>query len=307
MLRSMYAGISGMKGFQTKLDTIGNNIANVNTYGYKKGRTTFQDMMSQTMSGAQGPTLGAAGGNVRGGLNPSQVGLGSQMGSVDTVHTQGNRQTTNRPLDMAIEGDGMFVFAEAGNAGVNVAAKTVALDQVNMMFSRAGNFYLDDDGAIVNNNGQYLIGEAYTGEPPVGTGQSGIITIPQDAQSFSIQTDGTVNYIDNNGAPQVAGQIMLAKFSNVSGLQKMGGNMFQNTNNAGMIMGADDALNGLDDLSVPGEGGTGQMISGSLEMSNVDLAESFTEMITAQRGFQANTRIITTSDEILQELVNLKR
>ncbi|WP_258871041.1 flagellar hook-basal body complex protein, partial [Halobacillus trueperi] len=104
MLRSMYSGISGMKGFQTKLDTIGNNIANVNTYGFKKGRVTFQDMMSQTMSAAQGPTALAEGENIRGGLNPSQVGLGSQVGSIDTIHTQGNRQTTNRPLDLALEG-----------------------------------------------------------------------------------------------------------------------------------------------------------------------------------------------------------
>ncbi len=107
MLRSMYSGISGMKGFQAKLDTIGNNIANVNTYGYKKGRVTFQDTMSQSMSGAQGPIN-----NTRGGINPSQIGLGSQIGSVDTIHTQGNRQTTNRPLDLSLEGDGMFVLGE---------------------------------------------------------------------------------------------------------------------------------------------------------------------------------------------------
>src|SRR5690625_515457 len=109
MLRSMYAGISGMKNFQTKLDVIGNNIANVNTSGFKKGRVTFQDMMSQTTSGAQGPTA------TRGGVNPYQVGLGSQLGSIDNIHTQGFQQTTNRPLDLALEGDGMFVVA--GNTG----------------------------------------------------------------------------------------------------------------------------------------------------------------------------------------------
>ncbi|MGP4059832.1 flagellar basal body rod protein FlgG [Halobacillus litoralis] len=295
MLRSMYSGISGMKGFQTKLDTIGNNIANVNTYGFKKGRVTFQDMMSQTMSGAQGPTVGAGGDNVRGGLNPSQVGLGSQVGSIDTIHTQGNRQTTNRPLDLSLEGDGMFILAEGGTEEIDPEVQTINLQNVNTSFTRAGNFYLDSDGAIVNNEGKYLVGQ------PEGEESAGIITIPDTAQSFSIQTDGSVNYVDENGDPQMAGQVRLANFSNPSGLEKIGGNSFQYTENAGA------AIEGLDDLLVAGQDGTGQMVSGALEMSNVDLAESFTEMITAQRGFQANTRIITTSDEILQELVNLKR
>lgn len=310
MLRSMYSGISGMKGFQAKLDTIGNNIANVSTYGFKKGRVTFQDTMSQTMSGAQGPTALADGTNVRGGLNPSQIGLGSQIGSVDTIHTQGNRQTTNRPLDLALEGDGMFVLAEGtAENGINVTNKNIDLATANLSFSRAGNFYLDSDGAIVNNNGQYLVGQTYDiveGGP--NTAQAaGLIRIPNDAQSFSISTDGTVNYIDNQGNSKIAGQIRLAQFSNTGGLQKLGGNTFQNTNNAGIYTDGDDQFNNINDLLVAGQDGTGQMVAGALEMSNVDLADAFTEMITAQRGFQANTRIITTSDEILQELVNLKR
>src|SRR5699024_4031191 len=136
MLRSMYAGISGMKGFQTKLDVIGNNIANVNTSGFKKGRVTFQDMMSQTTSGAQGPT------ETRGGTNPAQVGLGSQLGSIDNIHTQGFRQTTNNPLDLALEGDGMFVLQ----------------DEDTTYFTRAGNFYLDDEDRIVNPDWHFLLG-----------------------------------------------------------------------------------------------------------------------------------------------------
>lgn len=298
MLRSMYSGISGMKGFQTKLDNIGNNIANVNTYGFKKGRVTFQDMMSQTMSNAQGPIPNEAGdGNIRGGLNPSQVGLGSQVGSIDTIHTQGNRQTTNRPLDLSLEGDGMFVLAEGGGAGIDTEG-SLDLGNVNTSFTRAGNFYLDSEGAVVNNEGKYLVGQIEDGD---GNDTPGVITIPDAAQSFSIQTDGTVNYVDENGDPQEAGQVRLANFSNPSGLEKLGGNSFQYTENAG------DPIEDIDDLLVAGQDGTGQMVSGALEMSNVDLAESFTEMITSQRGFQANTKIITTSDEILQELVNLKR
>ncbi|MCA0983323.1 flagellar basal body rod protein FlgG [Halobacillus yeomjeoni] len=309
MLRSMYAGISGMKGFQTKLDTIGNNIANVNTYGYKKGRVTFQDMLSQTVSGAEGPNqnAGVGPGNVRGGINPSQVGLGSQMGSIDTIHTQGSRQTTNRPLDLSLEGDGMFVLGEGGNNGsIDPTAAIADLSQVNTTFTRSGNFYLDNNGAIVNNEGKYVLGEQAANGAL--NGSLGPITIPNNAQSFSVQSDGQVKYIDTNGETQVAGQIRLANFSNVSGLKKVGGNAFQNTDNAGIYTANNDGnFNGLNDLIVAGQDGTGSMLAGSLEMSNVDLAESFTEMITAQRGFQANTRIITTSDEILQELVNLKR
>ncbi|MYL33148.1 flagellar basal body rod protein FlgG [Pontibacillus yanchengensis] len=283
MLRSMYAGISGMKGMQQKLDVIGNNIANVNTSGYKKGRVTFQDMMSQTVSGAEGPV------NDRGGKNPSQVGLGSQLGSIDNIHTQGNRQTTNRPLDLAIEGDGMFAVADSVEAGDNIG---------DTYYTRSGNFYLDNQGDIVNNNGQYLLGESGSND---GGGDLSKINIPETAKSFSITSNGSVNYIDDNGDNQVAGQVRMAKFANPAGLEKAGSNMFRATNNSG------DGIEDLADTEIPGTGGSGQLVSGALEMSNVDLGGEFTEMITAQRGFQANTRIITTSDEILQELVNLKR
>ncbi|AUJ26677.1 MULTISPECIES: flagellar basal body rod protein FlgG [Virgibacillus] len=263
MLRSMYAGISGMKGFQTKLDVIGNNIANVSTVGFKKGRVTFQDMMSQTTSGAQGPTA------TRGGINPSQVGLGSQLGSIDNIHTQGFRQTTGNPLDLMLEGDGMFIVEGNGTT----------------YYTRAGNFYLDDDDRIVDANGFYL--QSVGGED---------LTIPEDAESFSIGTDGTVTYINADGDPVDGGQIALASFSNPAGLEKAGNNLFLNSENAG--------YNGI---VAPETEGAAKIVPSALEMSNVDLSEEFTEMITAQRGFQANTRIITTSDEILQELVNLKR
>ncbi|MCP3026116.1 flagellar basal body rod protein FlgG [Halobacillus sp. A5] len=312
MLRSMYSGVSGMKGFQTSLDTIGNNIANVNTSGFKKGRASFQDMMSQSVSGAQGAIEGADGNNLRGGTNPSQVGLGSQLGSIDNVHTQGNRQTTDRPLDLSIEGDGMFVLAE-GRDGETIDTDGTfgedGLEDLNTSFTRAGNFYLDEEGAIVNGDGKYLVGEAFEGgdgDDFEASGEAGVIRIPENAQSFNIQSDGTVSFVDEGGNPQTAGQIRLANFSNPEGLEKVGGSTYQNTDNAG-LMADDGVLSNLDDLSPAGENGTGEMVSGSLEMSNVDLAESFTEMITAQRGFQANTRIITTSDEILQELTNLKR
>lgn len=202
MLRSMYSGIGAMRNFQTKLDVIGNNIANVNTYGFKKGRTIFKDLMSQTISGASAPGAG------RGGTNPKQVGLGAQLAAIDTVHTQGSLQTTGRVLDLAISGDGFFVIGDSsGN---------------NRLYTRAGNFYLDSQGYIVNADGQYLL----------GTGGR-TIKIPADAKNISIGSDGMVNYVDANGALQQAGQIQLAKFVNNDALEKVGNNLFRDTANSG--------------------------------------------------------------------------
>src|SRR6185437_12341429 len=128
MLRSMYSGISGMKNFQTKLDVIGNNIANVNTFGFKKGRVTFKDTMNQMVTGASAATEN------RGGTNPMQVGLGSSLATIDTIHTGSSLQTTNRTLDLGIDGDGYFVVK----------------DGQQTFYTRAGNFYLDDNGTLVN-------------------------------------------------------------------------------------------------------------------------------------------------------------
>lgn len=375
MLRSMYSGISGLRNFQTKLDVIGNNIANVNTYGFKKGRTVFKDLISQTVAGASAP------GNARGGVNPKQVGLGSQIASIDTLHTGGSTQFTGNTLDLAVAGDGFFQVMQGNET----------------MYTRAGNFYMDNSGDLVDGDGRYVQGEL------------GKITIPTTASSMSVGQDGTVYFVDlppggaakiaaaevifnpiektfkdaeavletaeidlkkagtavkkaqadvkkaeaivpadatavaaaqaaeatalaaevtattavgtattaltplrgpyntaknvfdkvlsdNKATLQEAGQIQMAKFSNPGGLEKTGGNLFRETGNSGEVL-TGFAL----------DQGFGKTESGFLEMSNVDLAEEFTEMIVAQRGFQANTRIITTSDEILQELVNLKR
>ena len=291
MLRSMYSGISGLRNFQTKLDVIGNNIANVNTYGFKKGRTVFKDLISQTVAGASGP------GDTRGGVNPKQVGLGSQIATIDTLHTPGSTQFTGNTLDLAMSGDGFF----------QVGQKNASNGIDNIQYTRAGNFYMDEVGALVNSDGQYVVGiPAVNGQDPVisttGTPPSvaeatlGTITIPTTAKSMSVGQDGKVSYVDDTGALKYAGTLILAKFPNPGGLDKNGGNNFNNSPNSGTAI-----------LNTASSSGIGTINSGFLEMSNVDLAEEFTEMIVAQRGFQANTRIITTSDEILQELVNLKR
>ncbi len=277
MLRSMYSGISGMKNMQTKLDVIGNNIANVNTYGFKKGRITFKDAMYQTIGSASGGTA------TRGGINAKQVGLGSEIASIDTIHTESSLQNTSRPLDLAItNGDGYFVVNDGGQN----------------YFTRAGNFYIDETGLLVNSDGYRVQGI----NPE--TNVRGDITIPKQItvdgnsvglQSISISQTGEIIAQYENGTVETISNIALARFSNAEGLNKAGGNLFQRSANSG------DPQFGI------GGGAYGTVVSGKLEMSNVDLSEEFTEMIVAQRGFQANSRIITTSDEILQELVNLKR
>lgn len=273
MLRSMYAGISGMKNFQTKLDVVANNIANVNTPGFKKGRVVFQDMLSQTVAGAQAPT------DTRGGVNPAQVGLGSQLGAIDNIHTQGFRQTTNNPLDLSIQGDGFFAVQ----------------DGERTYYTRAGNFYLDHEGYIVTSDGYYLVGENLLTND-INPYDSRIRLPLDNVQSFNITQEGYVEYVDvETGQRERAGRINIMDFANPSGLYKEGGNLYTESPSSGAAT--------VLDLDVSAT----SIVSNSLEMSNVDLAEEFTEMITAQRGFQANTRIITTSDEILQELVNLKR
>lgn len=254
MLRSLYSGVSGMKNFQTELDTIGNNIANVNTYGYKKGRVTFKDAISQTLASATP------------GTSAQQVGLGSQIGSIDTVDTSGSPESTGRPLDFAITGDGYFRVQDGNDT----------------YYTRAGNFYFDDNRRLVNSEGFAVLGT---------NGQA--ITLGANVKNFSVATDGTITDQDGN----TIGTISIATFQNPAGLTKVGGNLYTTTNsNAGTVT-----------VSQPGQDGAGTIKSGYLEMSNVDLSEELTNMIVAERGFQANTRIITTSDEILQELVNLKR
>ncbi|WP_416150945.1 flagellar hook-basal body complex protein [Salipaludibacillus sp. HK11] len=306
MIRSLYSGIGGMNNFQTKLDVIGNNIANVNTFGFKKGRATFNDMVSQQMQGA-----GAAIDGARGGTNPMQIGLGGSTSSIDTITTQGPPQSTGRDLDLAISGDGYFVVNDG--------------DQ--NFYTRAGNFYLDENGTLVNADGLNLQGysaavldeddvvldDANLSNLFIPAGQSieqmrdnpifgGTFAEDVDdaadifLQSFNISDSGIITGVFSDSENRVLGQLSMATFANPDGLNKAGSNTFTPTNNSGAPQ-----------IGISGEEGRGGIIPSALEMSNVDLSEEFAEMIVAQRGFQANTRMITTSDEILQELVNLKR
>ncbi|UFJ42132.1 flagellar basal-body rod protein FlgF [Brevibacillus humidisoli] len=270
MLRSLYSGVSGMRGFQTKLDVIGNNIANVNTVGFKKSRVMFQDILSQNMAGATGPIEEEVGG-----LNPKQIGLGSSIASIDVVHSAGSPMTTYLTSDLAIEGDGFFVVNPGGDVETNY-------------LTRNGSFTRDALGQLVTSQGMFVLDAG--GEP---------ITIPrEDYVSYSIGKNGVITGTTADGVTEEIATIGVVTVSNPGGLKKIGNSLYEVTVNA--------IEDGEYEIVTPTEANSA-IVSGVLEMSNVDLSEEFTEMIVAQRGFQANSRIITTSDTILEELINLKR
>ncbi len=274
MQRSLYSGVSGMRGFQIKLDVIGNNIANVNTVGFKAGRVMFKDILSQTVAGVSAPAD-----NGRGGSNAKQIGLGVTLASIDTLHTPGSAMTTNNPTDLRIDGDRFFA----------VRAND---DQETPYLTRAGNFMLDANKNLVNADGMRVLSSDGT---PINLDDIG------DIVAFSISQDGEIIAVNADGTSAGTGTFIgVVKVTNPGGLEKIGGNLYRTTPNAE----AEELVIGTANNA---ETGTGAIIAGQLEMSNVDLAQEFTEMIVAQRGFQANSRIITTSDEVLQEIVNLKR
>jgi flagellar hook protein FlgE len=410
MMRSMFSAISGLKNHQTFMDVVGNNIANVNTTGFKQSRVTFQDILSQTVRGASGPQGGRAG------VNPEQVGLGVLISGIDTIQTQGTLQSTGKPTDMAIQGDGYFVMSDgkqqlytrdgsfdlaldgtlaSASSGLHVmgwqanpltgaidttvppTTVTVPLGQgmtgkASTSLTVSGNLDAANAGGATNavtvsstvydaqgnaipltltftKSGPNTWGVAATttatgvtvtgsmsnlvfnGQGKVATGGTGTLqialtggaTTPQSVSldmsqmtqltansdlnsntdgasagsltSFTVGQSGDITGIYSNGYKQALGQIALASFSNPSGLMKAGGNLFSASANSGTA-----------NVGTPDASGRGTIATGFLEGSNVDLAQQFTNMIMAERGFQANSRVISTSDEILQDLVNLK-
>lgn len=457
MMRSLFSGVSGLKNHQTRMDVIGHNISNVNTYGYKTQRVTFQDMLSQTISGAAKPEEN------RGGVNPKQVGLGMNIASIDRLFTQGSLQTTGNQTDVAISGDGFFIVADgdkkfytrAGTFGIDrdgtlvnpanglkvqgwmattdengqkvvrangsvediiipvyskidaketnnikykcnldsrsevvppdANAKTrsekgvttnidaydnlgnthrltmtfwktgpnqwtasaaltdastaITLDvpagggqdnqanpssRINLRFSPDGKLIsvADESSPDEQNQGRLTVNANYrvAGDPTVRTielnlGEAGMLSgitqfssisttkaVEQDGyamgymESFSIDNSGVITGVYSNGVKQPVGQIGLAVFTNPGGLTASGENLFEQSNNSGLANEGPAAI-----------AGRGKIVAGTLEMSNVDLSDQFTDMIITQRGFQANSRTITTSDQMLQEVISLKR
>jgi flagellar hook protein FlgE len=276
MMRSMFAAISGLKAHQVMLDVTAADIANVNTVGYKSSRMTFRDSLSQLQRG------GAAPGPGTGGSNAVQVGLGSQVGSVDNLMNGGAIQTTGNALDIAISGEGWF----------RIGSSTAPAVPTAIQYTRAGNFTTNDLGYMTTQEGMYVIGRT----APGGAGTDTLIQIAPGAGNIAVGQDGSVSYQPSGGGPRVtAGYVSLAKFANQGALERLGDNKWAAGANAGP-----------EQVATPG-GTYGATQSGAVEMSNVDLAAEFTNMITAQRGFQANSRIISTADQMLQDLVNLVR
>ncbi len=412
MIRSMYSAVTGLRNHQTMMDVVGNNIANVNTTGFKKSNAIFQDVLSQTLEGAGAPS------GELGGTNPAQIGLGVRIGGIAQNLSQGALQRTGRDLDLSIEGDGFFVVQSQGSE----------------LYTRAGAFFVDAAGQLVTADGGLVqgwqadpsgllqtdqpvggikipIGEAsqpvastvvnlggnlsadaalgtqdftsvtvydstgipmvldvtYTktnasewtvtasyGDPPTAVpvsdnvmtfGVNGELLTPTDftaniaagalpgaeaialtlggaearrvsqyggnstmtvinqngsssgsLQSLSIGQDGVITGSYSNGRVRAIAQLSLATFANPEGLSRVTGTSWTASANSGLAQ-----------IGAAGGGGRGMLASGALEMSNVDLAEEFTTLIRSQRGFQANSRVVTASDELLQEIVNMKR
>lgn len=279
MMRGMYSAISGLKNHQIALDVTANDLANVNTVGYKGARTTFQDSLTQMQKAGTSFNQGF------GGANPAQIGLGASLGSITNSMNGGAFQATGSPMDVGIQGDGWFRVA----TGDPTAGPGSLSD---MQYTRAGNFTTNNAGYLITQDGRYVVGRnAQSG------GTDSFIQIAPGGTDVAVAGDGSVTYIPAAGGPRAnAGYLQLAKFSNESGLERVNANRWQATGASGgeLVGGA-------------GTAGYGSTIGGVLEMSNVDLASEFTDMITAQRGFQANSRVISTTDEMLSELVNLKR
>ena len=263
MIRAMYSAASGMKAQEMNLDNIANNLANANTVGYKARRAQFQDLMYQSVLAP-----GNAAGQQTVVPTGLQLGLGTRASSNEIVFTQGSPSETGNPLDMVIQGRGFF---------------QVRMPSGELAYSRAGQFHLDKDGAVVTSDGNAL-------EPQ--------ITLPAGAQAVTIATDGTVTYtLPNQSAAQQAGQIQLANFQNPAGLNSLGRNLYSPTDASG------DATVG----TPGGPEGLGALLQGYTEQSNVSVVDEFIGMIQAQRGYEANSKVVTAADNMYQQVNNLQR
>lgn len=262
MIQSLYTASTGMLGMQTQIDTTANNIANVNTIGFKKSRAEFADLMYKVMSYA-----GTATSDMTKSPTGIEVGLGVRPTAINKIFSEGSLKQTDNQLDVAITGKGFF---------------KIELPDGTLVYSRNGALKVDDNGSIVTSDGYKLIPE---------------IVIPPDVTNISIGVDGTVSVIQP-GQAQAAqiGQVLLTNFINPSGLHSMGDNLYLETDSSGQPI---DGTPGLDGLGV--------LRQGFVELSNVELVVELTDLITGQRAYDSNSKVITTSDEMLQTTNNLKR
>ncbi len=291
MIRSLYSAVSGLRGHQTMLDVIGNNISNVNTASFKSSRVIFSDLYYQTLAGASAAT------DATGGNNPTQIGYGALVSSIDVVNSRSSFQQTSRSLDLYISGEGYFAVQNP-TGGTS--------------YTRLGALSFDPDGNLLDSSGSYMLGQVLA--TPVGVNDP-VPAMPatpvkinianlNEYTSISIDAKGVITGVYSPadltdpaaGETRKLAQLAIAVFQNPDGLLESGTSYYDETVNSGTAT-----------FVAAGSPTAGALVSGGLEMSNVDLSKEFTDMIIAQRGFQANARVITTSDQVLEELVNLKR
>ncbi len=261
MMRALWSAASGMIAQQLRVDTIANNLANVNTTGFKRSRVDFQDMLYQTLR-APGATS-AEGVEVPTGL---QIGLGTRLVATQQVFSPGVWEQTENPLDLAIRGKGFFQILQPSGS---------------VAYTRAGAFKLDSEGTLVNSDGLPL-------EPPM--------VIPGNATDVWVGLDGTVSVgVPGQTDRQVLGQIELAYFPNPAGLESLGGGLYRPTAASGEVV-----------TGTPGQDGLGEVQSGAVELSNVQVVQELVNMIVAQRAYEANSRAIQVADDMLQTANNAR-
>jgi len=255
MLPALWVAKTGLSAQDTNLTTISNNLANVSTTGFKRDRAEFQDLLYQIkrQPGAQSTQDS----ELPSGL---QLGTGVRIVGTQKNFTAGSLQTTEQPLDLAVDGRGFFQILQPDGT---------------TSYTRDGTFHLDSNGQIVNASGFAL-------EPA--------IVIPNNAQSFTVGTDGTVSItVPGNAATQVIGNLQTADFINPAGLQAVGNNLFLET-----------AASGAPQIGTPGLNGFGTTLQNTLEGSNVSTVEEMVNMITTQRAYEMNSKVVSTADQMLQ-------
>ncbi len=286
LIGTLTSGVSAMRGFTKGLEVIGNNIANVNTTGYKSSSAKFEESLSNTLR-SSAPSNGA-GSN----LSSVQIGTGVKIASINGNFTQGALSSTGIGTDLGISGAGFFRVTNPVD-GSEYA-------------TRAGDFRINDQGYLVTSKGYRVqgltggtaaaapgtIGDIRLGTPPAGT----------QLQSFSFDRQGNLVEFYSNGTSATTNRVLIQNFQDPTALQRAGDNLFIGMASAGPVGGVD-----LTAANAAGTNGLGTIEAGSLELSNVDLTDEFADMITTQRSFQASSRIVTLSDSILEEVVNLKR
>ncbi|MGO8700727.1 MAG: flagellar hook-basal body protein [Limisphaerales bacterium] len=284
MLTSLSSAVSGLDAFQQQMDIIGNNIANLNTTGFKSANSNLADSFSNTLQAA---TVGSA---TNPGTNAMQIGTGVTTASITNDWTQGTINPTGVTSNLAINGNGFFVVLDPTSG-----AQYVTQD---------GSFTVNSSGNLVTATGMEVLGYNTSSNGTVSTGTTGPLSINISGSTstaamtgYTINSQGIITVTQADGTTSSCGQILLQNFTNPQGLTKVGNDMYSIQAGAGALA-----------MDTPGSTttGVGTIQSSALEMSNVDLSSQMANLITAQRGFEANSKIITTSDELLQDIVNLK-